>query len=368
MKGYFFPPTYLHDAALGALQLSSPNFIKRSYAFRAPKSGQLEEVTLRTQAVGASQPIRVSFQDKQATTYAPDEVIDQYVDVTFAANTFHVVGPLTHDGTAGGNRRTVAKGDWVCLVIEFVSTLGNVSFYRSTADRGQFLSAVDMLRNSVGTWSQSSTSGANMVFGLRYAGDTDYTPVQGAQPDMNIGTSTLNVTQSSSPDEVAVAFIAPYARAIIGGLWGFMTLNTGNASYDLILYDAADAILAQTTVPNMQAGTGSQGFSFIPFDADVVPELEGGSLYRLALRPNGATAITLSYLDFSTAAIKAGSPNLGYWSQRVNGGAWTDNLTRQATMMPLYIDDIPELNTEVVFNPDDLGPVGLVWLEAYLEE
>ena len=55
-----------------------------------------------------------------------------------------------------------------------------------------------------------------------------------------------------------------------------------------------------------------------------------------------------------------------YQTHRANAGAWTDTTTRRPNVNLIWSDDIPPPTAEVTFSPDDLTPVGLVWVEAFL--
>lgn len=371
MRGFFFPPSWLANLS-GSLQTINATNLRVAFSFYAPKAGQLENVAIMFQAVSTPQTMRASFQDLAASQPYPDDVQDQFADFTPVANTLVTVGPITSDGTSGGVRRTVAEGDRLCLVIEWTSTTGVATLRHQSVDQGQFDHVSFHVRT--GSWAgNSKTVGAAAVFALQYNGDAGYTYVPGAQVATNasIGASS-SISVSSSPDEIGLKFTCPANRVKLAGLGGFLAVSqTNGQAFEILLYDDATGLAIQTTtIQQMQAsGFGSSIMSVFDFDRAALVALTAGNVYRVAIRPTGTGTVGIQYSDYPSAGMAQGTPygSLGgIWTQRVNQGAWTDTDTRVPFLIPLFEDDAPPETTEVIFSPDDLTPVGLVWVEAHL--
>lgn len=357
------------DAYLATDSINA-TFPRQCWTFRAPRTGTLEDVALTFGTFSNLQSMRVSFQNRAAGQTYPDDVQDQYVDFTPTVSAINTIGPLTHDGTSGGNRRSVVKGEWVCLVLEFTGTVGagNVVPYGA---QSYYLAQGFQHRRSTTAWGTNNVGERVMAMGVRYADSANWAHVPGAQV-FPIGTSQVAFSSSSSPDEIGFKFTCPIGGMRLAAITGIMGISQTNAqTFDLLLIDdATNTILQQTTFTQMQAsGFSSSLLSALDFDRSTLVDLASGGVYRVTLRPNGTGSLTVRFQDYPSAALAAGTPlgqMSGHWTQRVNGGAWTDTTTRQPFVVPMWADDFePPLNV-AVFNPDDLAPVGLVWVEAYL--
>lgn len=371
MRGYFFPPSWLSNLS-GFLQTINATNLRVAFSFEAPKAGQLENVAIMFQAVTTPQTMRASFQNLASGQTYPDDTQDQFCDFTPVANTLVTVGPITSDGTSGGTRRTVAEGDRVCLVLEWAGATGVASLRYQTMDQGQFDHTFFHVRT--GSWAANTkTPGASSIFALQYVGDSGWTYVPGAQVCTNasVGVSS-SISVSSSPDEIGMKFTCPASRVKLAGLAGYLAVaKTNGQAFEIVLYDDATGLAIQTTtIQQMQASAFSSALmSIFDFDRSTLVALTAGAVYRVTIRPTGTGTVGIQYGDYPSAGMAQGTPfgNVGgIWTQRVNQGAWTDTDTRVPFIIPLFEDDAPPETTEVTFNPDDLAPVGLVWVEAYL--
>lgn len=344
------------DAGFVAINSSTVRF---AWAFRAPKAGNLSRAGFRFTAAVTPQTMKASWQDPQATTLRPDETVDQFRTFTPAVG-WITTGLITSDGTDGGALRTVAKGDRVCLVIEWDSTTGSVQLQPWGNTNEHWKPQVfNFTRSSGGVWSTSAAL-ATANIAVQYE-DGTWAYLDGALPCSNDGTHTFN--SGSSPDEIGIRFLAPFTGAIVKGV--HIRMDTA-AAFDLKLYDSTGALLASTNFPSSSdraLGSSSQAYFELPEVA-----LTGGAMYRLTFVPSTGSNIGLPYADVSVNAILGGWPGgvECYQTSRTNAGAWTDTNTRRPNMNLIWSDDIPAPTAEVVFSPDDLTPVGLVWVEAYL--
>lgn len=99
---------------------------KVAIVFRAPKTGTLDRAEFKLDAVTQApvSGLRVSFQDVGAADGNPDGTQDQFRTVpqgSISAGAWVVPGLMTSDGTDGGTKRSVTKGDLIAFVVEFDS-------------------------------------------------------------------------------------------------------------------------------------------------------------------------------------------------------------------------------------------------------
>ena len=118
--------TWIGTQPPAAMPSTAPAFIsvftltasthKVAWVIRAPKTGTLNRfgVRLGTVANTPDNGIRFSFQDVTISTGAPDEVQDQFADVTTGLVTDAWCEPTTFlgaSGTGSGAKRSVTAGD-----------------------------------------------------------------------------------------------------------------------------------------------------------------------------------------------------------------------------------------------------------------
>lgn len=362
------PPTFHRNSFLGNVTMNAST-IRQAWTFPCPKAGQIEEVAILFQTVATPQAMRVSLQDRASGQSYPDDVQDQFCDLTPVANTVVTVGPITHDGTSGGTRRTVAKHEYVCVVLEWVSTQGSAVVRLHTGSSDWQMGAVWTHRRT-GSWQANDTSGYQQsCLAVRYTGDTAYTYIQGLQPS-SADSGTVTVTAATTPDEVGVRFLAPYTGARLAALYGYFAVSqTNNSDFDLVLYDSADVVLQTTRLTNQQASAFSSALSTVlDFDRASLVELVKDQEYRVTIKPVGTGNVIVPYQDVGNVNRMGATP-MGagcYWTQRTDAGAWSNTTTRAPAFALVFDADIPEPTEELVFNPDDRAVVGLVWVEAYL--
>lgn len=301
---------------------------KIAFVFQVPKTGTLDLVEFRTGTVGGPPSIRVSFQDIDPATGSPDGTQDQYRDITVSTDAWHVPGVMTSDGTDGGTKRSVTVGDWLGVVFEFASfTAGhflNLSYFQtySVASQGAFVDGSWTATFNGTTWSKFVSA---PILALKYS-DGTYAPISSWTYPINT-ISTVAINTSTTPDEIGLRFQFPFACQV-SGAW--MRGDLGNVA-DLILYDAADNVLASFSHdPDIRvAGGGINKFwRFAPVD------LSANTTYRLILKPTSTSSVSLYTMNLANAnhlqAIDGGTE--WYYTSRSDAGAWTDTNTRRPFM------------------------------------
>ncbi|MGE0225472.1 MAG: hypothetical protein AB7S57_19545 [Acetobacteraceae bacterium] len=343
------------DAGFQALNSGTVRF---AWSFRAPKTGNLARAGFRFTAAVTPQTMKASWQDPQATTLRPDETVDQFRTFTPAVG-WITTGLITSDGTDSGALRAVTKGARVCLVIEWDSTTGSVQLqpYGTTNEHWK-PNTWNFTRSSGGAWNAAAGL-ATTNFAVQYD-DGTWAYVDGALPCSADGTHSFN--SGSTPDEIGLRFLAPFTGAVLKGVHARMDAA---ATFDVKLYDENTTLLASTTFTSGERALGSTAQVY--FELPEV-ELTGGHVYRVTFVPSSGSNIGLPYADVSANAILGAWPGgiECYQTHRANAGAWTDTTTRRPNMNLIWSDDIPPPTSEVTFSPDDLTPVGLVWVEAFL--
>lgn len=369
MSGTLLPPGFHRSTFIGNVTMNATT-LRYAWCFPCPKAGQLEEVAILFQGITTAQPMRVSFQDRASGQSYPDDTQDQFCDFNPSANVVNTVGPITSDGTSGGSRRTVAKHEFVCVVLEWVSTTGTLVIRGHAGANDWQLGATWFHRRTGAGW-QANDSGGYIqgCLAIRYVGDTEYTYVQGLQP-ASADSNAVTITSVTTPDEAGARFLAPFTGAKLAAIHGmFAVSQTNDSAFDVVLYDSAGTVLQSTRFANQRANAFSSAIAtYFDFDRAALVELVQGQEYRVSVKPVNTGSVQVPYQDVGSTARMGATP-MGsgcYWTQRTNEGAWSDTTTRAPSFALMFDADIPVPTEEVVFSPDDLAPVGLVWVEAYL--
>lgn len=348
--GFFLPSIFI---SIGPPNVSGTQLLfdaageRSAFIFQAPETGTINTVEFLTGTVSinAASVVRVSLQDVSLTTGDPDGAQDQFRDVLGSAitsTTWIQPGLLTDDGTNGGNKRTVNRGDLLSLVIEFQSFTAGDSVNilgannPSTTTQNQSYQYGDSFSAS---WAKQSP---NPILAIQYS-DGLYKAVGGKiLPSKAINTQNFN--SSSNPDERGLKFSVPVPCTIKGASVNLAISGAGGAS--LVLYDTDGSTVLRSVSLDADVKNTTAGRSYIiPFD-DVT--LTPNVSYRLTILPSSTT--NLSVYDFdvqSTAHMNAVDCGANWiQTQRTDGGAWTDTNTKRP-YMALWVsaidDGVPRL-------------------------
>lgn len=159
---------------------------------------------------------------------------------------------------------------------------------------------------------------------MRY-NDGTYPIMVGARP-LSIGT-TLSVHTGTTPDEIALRLRFPVEVALGGYEWT-LNPNTVGRDFDIVLYDNNDAVIETHSYDLDQAFVNAARYGRLFSSDRVIP---ANTTYRLALKPTTASGVTVFYIEVNDAAHWGHHPGgeLVYWSERTDGGAWTDRTIRR---------------------------------------
>lgn len=296
---------------------------KAAFIFRVPKPGTLDLVEFPLGAISNSQSIRVSFQDIDPATGFPDETQDQFRDIAApAASAWNIPGLMTSTGADGGVKRTVTAGDWLAVVIEFTSTIGNVIANYGPSLSSQLHTLPYCAQKVAAGPAWAMLSGAPM-FALKY-NDGTYDWIGGdALPVKTFTAHTYN-NGTAGADEHALMFQFPFG-VTAKGFWARIDLD---GDVDIVLYD--DTTVLQTASLDKEGRvTTTPGILYGFFPAPQV--LLANTDYILSVKPTSATSIIAYSFDVNAVANLQAAPcgsNFRYAS-RIDAGAWTELTTRR---------------------------------------
>lgn len=321
------PPAYNTDAAL----ILNASGERGAWVFQAPKDGTLDLFEFYFFNVPTAQAVRVSFQGVDSSGN-PDGSISAYRDIASPATGWAAPGLMTSDGTDGGTKLTVSQGDWIAVVVEFVSTVGDVrpgGVTQATnvwnAFNGSYMAAFN------GTsWSKVISI---VPIGVLKYDDGSYATSDGFVPFFATTSTTFN--SGSSPDERGLILTTPAPMRVVGG-WVLIDLDN---DADLVLYDGATDV-ATVSMESSNRSTAAGKVGFYRFSSAV--SLAAGSTYRLAVKP-GASNVTVYSVTVSSAAIMGAAPAGSAWhlTTRADAGSWTETTT-QRPLMGLIVDAIDD--------------------------
>lgn len=179
--------------------------------------------------------------------------------------------------------------------------------------------------------------------------------------------NTVNITSTTTPDEVGVKFNAPKSWGryyyISGARLFYLipSIASGNYSADMIIYDSdGSTILQSTKIWLEQRGENASpktGQRIGPDPGNIffsgnLARLETGKNYYFSFKPNdnlnGSTSYTLYYEKYTKSQDYTWlNKNQFIYCERTNDGSWTEYDTR-VLKIQLFIDQI--IKTPKVYN------------------
>lgn len=293
---------------------------RAAFVVQCTRAGELDSFEFRVGTVTNTPDngMRLSFQTVDPATGFPDTVVDQFRDITgvFSSNTWQIPpGPLTSDGTNGGTKRTVAVGEYVACVIDFVSFVAldsiGISVFDSLSNNAPNTYCVD---GQTGAYIKSTSE--MPVLALKYADGVYQTFTENCWPLLAINSTAFN--SGSTPDERSRLIVPSKAYRVVGA---FFRGIIGGA-LDLIVYNDADGVLGTVSLDPDLKGNVGQGTNygwFTPFN------ISAGATYRVAVKPTTVTNVTVLNFDVNSNGLLAAFPSgiTSFASNRTDGGAWS---------------------------------------------
>lgn len=299
------------------------------------RAGTIDTVGFRLASAGSVQTVKVSLQNVTtqgagtSQTAVPDGSIDQFRTITPAAG-WNETGSITSDGTNGGTKRTVAVNELVAVVFEWNGASGSIVFdgirQGNAVLTGTYNGSWTFVQSFPIIHALKLTDGAYVASGVQPAGS---------------GYGQTTFSQNGTPDEVALRFKSP----IGGRLLGIHAIeNTAARLFDVVLYNSAGSVVDSVSWDsdrNAVLGAGNAYPELIVFPTN--PVITANALYRISIKPqSGASTITYASHSYPTTAVKSAAPGgvEFYWSERTDGGSWTDTTTKamQTALVFSHID------------------------------
>lgn len=346
--GFYLPPQMAHADGAPSFVTTSQIFNaehKFAFIFQIPKTGTLDwfEVRQQTNGTTPNPGVTFAFQDLTAAGI-PDGTTDQYRNITtgFGANTWLVPpGVMTNDGTDGGVKRSVTRGQWIACIIEFTPPFveGNITLSLLSQVNAAAVSVpgnrFQVYRRSTVAGSWEAGTGNFPVLALKYD-DGTYAEF----PSIIIPASAITAVafnNGSSPNHRGILFSLPTPVRVSG----FYFSSNLPANLDVILYDAADTVLASISLVSTQGRTTAYLYTTAIFSTIV--NLTKDVNYRLIIKPTTISNITLLEVYANSAALRAAFP-MGTYRQLTHGspGSWTNVNTSVGADMGLIIDAIDD--------------------------
>lgn len=308
---------------------------KQAFIFQAKNSANVQSLFFRTGGASSVQPISVSLQSVDSTSYPPKPsgtilgaTNNGYGTVASPAAT------TTYEVTLG-ETVAVTAGTEYAFVVEWTSTAGG--FLQIAT--GVNISMLPLGRASVfnmrqtyasGSWGNPASYGAGggVPIGIKTDAANWWMPgfvMPGPSNSMN-----TTYSSSSNPDEFGNKLYLPS-----GDLTGLWVVSDQDGTGTVVLYDNADnVIVSATIVPNER---GTNGYSCCFYQVSPVAITEGW--YRVTQKPD--TTTTVSRFVCAYTANQENGRAMGancHLTQRTDNGSWTDTTT---SMMMIGVEMEP---------------------------
>ncbi len=349
---FAFPPQW-QEVAGSASPVTLDAADKRiAHIFAITKNGTLDKfefLTGPTVAVNAASVIRVSFRGIVAATGEPSGVNDQRRNIlgsALSANTWISPGVITDDGSGGGVKRVVTRGDLLAIHIEYTSFTGGDDLDIAVLG-GRFLTGKSGscdgfpydLFQSGGSWDRSpAPSGSGPIaFALKYADGTYTRPIAPGQFGVTTIGSNPIFDSADTPDERGNIFTLTVPIRVTGANVA-VAASPGDA-YEVVLIDTDGSTeLEAVTVDGDHATNLGPQPRFVPFDAS--HELAIGT-YRLTIRPTTGNVAVANIIVDDNAVLESVFNKNWFGTSRADAGAWTEEDTR-FYFLNLVVDGLEE--------------------------
>lgn len=153
---------------------------------------------------------------------------------------------------------------------------------------------------------------------------------------LSTNTGFLQTNTGTTPDETGCKFQLPATMACTGARVCYPRSGLAGA-FDVILYSAADAVLASASVTDKDFADNSD-YANVFWDS---VSLSAATDYRLIVKPTSASNVYMVKWTFESATARAYLPEGAswQWTERTDAGAWTDTATA-ITPIGLWVSDI----------------------------
>ena len=298
---------------------------------QAPKTGAVRKIHWRTMAVTTPTDTDVRLETVSASTGKPSGSLfgtntnGTQISGNITANTW-MTTTLTADAS-------VTVGDMLAIVIAPTGSPNfEVARLSSSIVIGQQLTYT--ILKSGGTWGSVSGNAAPVV-ALEYS-DGSFAYML-ATPFSAISATVTSST--STPDEIAMKFTAPFACSV-NGFRALLNI-AGSTSITAVLYDSNSSVLSSITIDTDQTAQGA------PLDLTGLftspTTLTRGEVYYLALKPGTSTSHTIYAFSVASVAIldQMSGGQAFHYAERTDAGAWSATTTKRP-LFSLLISSIDD--------------------------
>ncbi len=286
----------------------------------APQAGDIAKVGFLTDTVTTGDTVDVRLETVDAATGDPSGAL-----LGTNSNASQVISTGAHDTwflTTLTTAVTVTRGQQFAVVIANGSGGGNINISNISWDEVNSVYS-DLFTAS---WVKTQTS---PIYAFEYS-DGSYALSPNVYPIR--GFSALSYNSSSDPDERGIKFKLPFpVRAI--GAWARLNVD---AALDLVLYDNDDSVLKTLSFDKDIRAQAALGTHVVLFDGS--EDLTANVFRRLTVKPTTTTNIQIEDMSVDAAVIMdsfEGGQDIHY-TQRVDGGDWTDAVKRRPIMGLIY--------------------------------
>lgn len=298
----------------------------------APKTGNLAKIHFWSNSVITGGDVHVSFQNVD-TVGKPDGVVDQFRLITMLGTDDSIwksSGLITSDGTDIGTKRVVTAGDKLSVVFKWNNFINESMNFGSLLDSN--IVAITYLFSSTDGGSTWGGQNSRMLFALEYD-DGSIAYLQDSLP-LKGSSAILNLTETSTPDEVCLRFRVPFPVRATG-----VAVFGEGVDTILSLYPDSGAALAQGS-PEVASLTPTFRHEY-HFTSPV--DLLANTWYRIGFKPTNGATTTIRRWDMAASNYReAFDLGLNFMhGTRVDSGAWTDSETSMmvATLLVSGLDD-----------------------------
>jgi hypothetical protein len=297
-----------------------------------PKTGSIRKIHYRTIAVAnvGTDPLDVRIETVGATGQPSGTLWGTNTNVAQmcgGANTWMTTDALTADAVITNTDTPIA------VVIANPAT--GFADCQVAAIATAFSGAPGRPYGLIYTSVWSAPQALASVMALEYSdGSIPYTP--GLHPLSEFTSQAL--TTATTPDEIGIRFSVPF-RARVKGFWITPRLTAITSDFQVSLYNPAGSLVLSKVFDASQMQ--SLAFQYTEEFFVGTQTIEPNTFYRLAVKPTTTNNLDVAYMGCATTALMDGMPGGPdvYWTERTDGGSWTDTTTRWP-MMGVLLDQL----------------------------
>ncbi len=299
--------------------------------FEAPATGTITKVGVKLGTVTTGDDLKISIQGVDATNGNPDGTINGSASVetvlATADNTW--LETATTDLSA-----SVTRGSTFSIVVEFNSFVaGDLEIDRWGATPNHLF---PYLRHDTGA-GYASPGNFWPLFSLNYGGT--FHEMHGVYPLLLNDWGGSQWDNNDNPDERGLKFKSP-VEVTLSGVSFVLRASAAGAPIDIKLYDAVDTLLETVTLDEDFLSAGNVAHErVVQFVSDHT--LTADAFYRISVEPQSTTStIRTGFFTTNSSAEMTQMPGGTdiIWTERNDGGAWTDVDSKRAYIWPIITE------------------------------